>query len=72
MFGVFVGATTARAVVLYPSVPSCLVPVATVKVGYVPCYPALEGFWELAHYLADAIPVDIVEGRAEDLITSTE
>ena len=72
VLSVFIGSATAGAFVLHPFVPSCLISVAAIEVRDVPCDPALEGLWEFTHHLADAVPVDVVKGGAENFIASTE
>jgi hypothetical protein len=70
--GVFIRPVAAGAFILYPSVPTRLVPVAAIKIGDVSCNPALEGLGKLTHNLAHAVPVYVVEGGAKDLISSAE
>ncbi len=72
MFTVFAWLLAAWACVFYRFVPASLVSVATIEVGDVVRDPALESFRIFAHYFAYTVPVNVVEGGAENLVSSAE
>jgi hypothetical protein len=49
-----------------------LIPITAVEIRDMPCDPALESFREFTHYFAHAVPVDVVKGRPENFVSSTE
>ena len=70
VFSVFVWLLAAWAFVFYRFVPASLVSVATIEDGDVACDPALESFRKFAHNFAYTVPVNVVEGGAENLVSS--